>query len=300
MNHVSGATTTESSNPASADLDRLTTAEFVALVNREDAGVAAAVAAAAPAITAAIDRIAAALDSGGRLVYVGAGTSGRLGVLDAAECPPTFSAAPGQVVGIIAGGPRALTEAVEGAEDSASDGAADLDAAGVGPRDVVVGITASGTTPYVLGALARARELGAGTVGFSCNADSPVAAAADIAITVVVGPEVLSGSTRMKAGTATKMVLNLLSTGAMVRLGKTYGNLMVDLMATNAKLAARARRIVGSVTGLGEAEAQALLDGCDGDLKAAIVSHVRGIGGGEARDRLDAAGGRLRKALEAD
>lgn len=297
---MSDEPTTESRNPASVDLDRLSTTDFVALMNREDAGVAAAVEKAAPAIAAAIDQIANALDSGGRLVYVGAGTSGRLGVLDAAECPPTFSAEPGQVVGIIAGGPAALTEAIEGAEDSAQAGGRDLEAIDVGMRDVVVGITASGSTPYVLGALASARDKGATTVGLSCNADSPVAQAADIPITVVVGPEVLAGSTRLKAGTATKMVLNLLSTGAMVRVGKTYGNLMVDLKASNAKLAARAQRIVRAVTGLDDAAASELLEDCGGDLKAAIVSHVRGIDGPEAVARIEAVDGRLREALETD
>ena len=230
---------TEAANPASADLDRLDTLALVRLINREDAAITAAVAGQAEAIAAAIDRIAERLAAGGRLFYVGAGSSGRLGVLDAAEIPPTFSADPGQVVGIIAGGDRAVRHAVEGAEDSREAGAADLERFAFAAGDVLVGIAASGSTPYVTGAMARAREVGATTIGLSCNRPAAIADFADIAITPLVGPEVLAGSTRMKAGTATKMVLNMLSTGAMVRLGKTYGNLMVDLRASNRKLKRR-------------------------------------------------------------
>ena len=292
--------TTEAVNPASADLDRLDTLELVRLINAEDAKLAAAVAGQAGAIADAIDIIAAKLAAGGRLVYVGAGTSGRLGVLDAAECPPTFNADPGQVVGLIAGGERALTRAVEGAEDSPQQGAADLEALELAARDVVVGIAASGRTPYVIGALDKARSTGSATIAFSCNAGSAVAAHADLAIEVVVGPEVLAGSTRMKAGTATKMVLNMLTTGAMVRLGKTYGNLMVDLQATNNKLVERATGIVCRLTGLGRGEAAALLERCGGDLKTAIVSQLLGLDREAARDRLKSVGGRLRKALEDD
>ena len=224
---------TEARNPASTDLDRMSTEELVRLINAEDATVAAAVEREAPSIAAAIDVIAERMARGGRLVYVGAGTSGRLGVLDAAECPPTFNADPGQVVGLIAGGREALARAVEGAEDSAEAGAADLRAIGLGADDAVVGIAASGRTPYVLGALDHARSVGAATIAFACNAQAEARHHADLGILPEVGPEVLTGSTRMKAGTATKMVLNMLSTGAMVRLGKTWGNLMVDVQATN-------------------------------------------------------------------
>lgn len=295
---MSDELTTESVNPATTELDRMSSLEFVRAVNREDAQLAAAVAAQELQIANAIDLIATRMAGGGRLVYVGAGTSGRLGVLDAAECPPTFNADPGQVVGLIAGGERALTEAIEGAEDSREAGRQDLQGIGLSGKDVVVGIAASGTTPYVLGALDYARECAAGTVGFSCNPGSPVGAAAAIAITVVVGPEILSGSTRMKAGTATKMVLNMLSTGAMVRLGKTYGNLMVDLRASNRKLRERAVRIIVRVTGLSASEAGTLLQASSGDLKVAIVSQKLGLDAGEARRRLELAAGRLRHALE--
>ncbi len=290
--------TTESTNPESEDLDRMSTMELVQLINAEDGKVANAVAQQAAEIAKAIDIIASRLSNGGRLVYVGAGTSGRLGVLDAAECPPTFNADPEQVIGLIAGGPGALLEAVEGAEDSAEFGANDLDAIQLSAGDAVVGIAASGATPYVLGALDRARELGAATIGFSCNRDAPIADHADMAITVVVGPEVLTGSTRMKAGTATKMVLNILTTGAMVRLGKTYGNLMVDLQATNEKLLRRSVGLVQKLTGLAEVEAEELLRHCNGEVKTAIVSHKLGLKAREARERVQIADGRLRAALQ--
>jgi len=292
--------TTESVNPASADLDRLDTLELVRLINAEDAGVAAAVGAQSDSIAQAVDIIAARLSSGGRLVYVGAGTSGRLGVLDASECPPTFNADPGQVVGLIAGGERALRHAVEGAEDSPEAAAADLRAISLAAGDVVVGIAASGTTPYVIGALDTARALGATAIALTCNAGAPVAAHADLTIAVVVGPEVLSGSTRMKAGTATKLVLNTLTTGAMVRLGKTYGNLMVDLQANNEKLVGRSRRILQRLSDLDNAAAEELLAACDGELKTAIVMARLGVDAEHARQRLAAAKGRLRIALGDD
>jgi N-acetylmuramic acid 6-phosphate etherase len=288
---------TEGRNPASARLDELTPLEIVRLMNAEDGRVIAAVAGQAEAIARAVEVIADRLRAGGRLVYVGAGTSGRLGVLDASECPPTFSSPPGQVVGVIAGGPQALTRAVEGAEDHPEHGVRDLEALGVSARDVVVGIATSGRTPYVLGAVEYARQQGAFTVGISCNTDSELNAAVDLAIVPVVGPEVLSGSTRLKAGTATKLVLNMLSTGAMVCLGKTYGNLMVDLRATNSKLRARTNRIVRTLTGLSAQEAAALLRRCDGELKTALVAQLRGVGPEEARSRLDAAGDQVGKAL---
>jgi len=288
---------TEARNPASADLDQLSTIDFVRLVNGEDAKLANAVAEQAQKIAIAIDLIADRLAGGGRLIYVGAGTSGRLGVLDASECPPTFSTDPDQVIGLIAGGSKALQRAVEGAEDSPEQGAGDLRDINVSQRDVVVGIAASGHTPYVIGALNFAKDAGAGTVACSCNPGSPVSEAADIGIAVAVGPEVLSGSTRMKAGTATKMVLNMLTTGAMVRLGKTYGNLMVDLQATNHKLVQRSIRIVQQLTDLSESDAGELLDSCGGELKTSIVCHRLGVSPDSARAKLEAVEGRLRSAL---
>ncbi len=290
---------TEAPNPASAQIDRLPTLRMLQLINREDARVPKAVARELPHIAAAVDAIAARLQAGGRLIYVGAGTSGRLGVLDASECSPTFGTPPGLVVGIIAGGDRALREAVEGAEDSEEAGHADLALLAVTGHDAVVGLAASGSTPYVLGALAEARARGALTIAVSCNPGAPITALADIAITPIVGPEVISGSTRMKAGTAQKLVLNMLSTGTMIRLGKTYGNLMVDLQATNAKLRRRAQRIVAQATGLPAGEAATLLQECGGEVKTAIVSHLARVTPAEARARLEAAGGRVREALEA-
>jgi len=292
--------TTEARNTDSENLDELDTIELVKLINREDAKVSAAVAEQAASIAQAIDLIVDRLRDGGRLIYVGAGTSGRLGVLDAAECPPTFNADPGQVIGLIAGGHGALLHAVEGAEDSPEGGVRDLKGIGLTAADVVVGIAASGNTPYVIGALDHARSVGAGTVGFSCNRDTGVSAGAEISIAVVVGPEVLSGSTRMKAGTATKMVLNMLTTGAMVRLGKTYGNLMVDLQATNKKLEDRSIRIVILLTDLSPASAGELLASCNGELKTAIVSSRLAVSPDEARERIDAANGVLRVALQKD
>ncbi len=288
---------TEARNPASANLDELSSLEIVRLMNAEDARVAAAVATQGDSIARAIDIIAERIGAGGRLIYVGAGTSGRLGVLDATECPPTFNAPPGQVVGVIAGGPAAVTSSVEGAEDHPEFGERDLAAIALSSRDVLVGIATSGRTPYVLGALAYARRIGAFTIGLSCNADSDLIPEVDMAITPVVGPEVLSGSTRLKAGTATKMVLNMLSTGAMVRLGKVYGNLMVDLRATNNKLRARTNRIVRLLTGLDHSAADALLARCDNELKTALVASLANIPPNVARERLAAAGGLVRAAL---
>lgn len=289
--------TTEAANPASADLDRLSTLELVRLINSEDAKIAAAVAEQAELIAAAVDIIAGRLAAGGRLLYVGAGTSGRLGVLDASECPPTFSTDPAQVVGLIAGGDRALRNAVEGAEDSALLAVEELRELGLSDKDVVVGIAASGTTPYVLGALNEARAVGAAAIGLTCNRDAPIEKHADITIAVVAGPEVLAGSTRMKAGTATKMVLNMLTTGAMVRLGKTYGNLMVDLRASNEKLIGRSLRMLKQITGLSDAAARERLKASDGELKTAIVSERLDIDAASARQRLADAGGCLRGAL---
>lgn len=288
---------TEARNPASAELDALDALGIVRLMNSEDATVPAAVATQAEAIARAIDVIADRLRAGGRLLYVGAGTSGRLGVLDASECPPTFNSPPGQIVGVIAGGHRALTTAVEGAEDHPELAETDLRDLGVSAADVVVGIATSGRTPYVVGALRHARSVGAFAVGLACVADSDLIAEADLMITPLVGPEVLTGSTRLKAGTATKLVLNTLTTGVMVRLGKAYGNLMVDLRATNVKLQARTNRVVRHLVGVGAAEADALLTGCDGDLKTALVVGRLGVTPEEARRRLAECAGRVGDVL---
>jgi N-acetylmuramic acid 6-phosphate etherase len=288
---------TEARNPASERIDTLLPLEIVRLMNAEDARVPEAVGREAEPIARAVEVIAQRLRAGGRLVYIGAGTSGRLGVLDASECPPTFSTPPEMVVGLIAGGPGALTRAVEGAEDHPEQAVIDLKAIGLSGADVLVGIATSGRTPYVIGGLKYARELGAFAIGLACNDGSALAGVADLMITPVVGPEVLSGSTRLKAGTATKLVLNMLTTGAMVLLGKTYGNLMVDLKATNTKLVERTRRMVAALTGLSEEAAERKLAECDGELKTAVVAHERGVSADEARDLLVQAGGQLRGAL---
>jgi N-acetylmuramic acid 6-phosphate etherase len=291
---------TEARNPASADLDELTPLQLVRLMNAEDARVIPAVASQAEPIARAVEVIAERMKAGGRLVYVGAGTSGRLGVLDATECPPTFNAPPGLVVGLIAGGYDALTRAVEGAEDHPEYAPKDLADISLSSADVLVGIATSGRTPYVLGAVEYGRHVGAFTVGLSCNPDADIIPRVDLAITPVVGPEVLSGSTRLKAGTATKLVLNMLTTGAMVRLGKTFGNLMVDLRATNEKLRVRTNRIVREATGLDRPAADALLDRCGRELKTALVAQLAGVSPEEARQRLQAAGGRVRAAIGAN
>jgi N-acetylmuramic acid 6-phosphate etherase len=288
---------TEGRNPASTNVDELTPLEIVRLMNAEDAKVIPAVASQAEAIARGIEVIAERLSAGGRLVYAGAGTSGRLGVLDATECPPTFNAPAGQVIGLIAGGPAAITASVEGAEDHPEFAERDLAALVFSARDVLVGIATSGRTPYVLGAIAYARRLGAFTIGLSCNAESELIPEVDLAITPVVGPEVLSGSTRLKAGTATKLVLNMLTTGAMVRLGKSFGNLMVDLRATNNKLKARTNRIVRLLTGLDRQAADALLGRCDYELKTALISFLADVAPDEARRRLGTASGQVRAAL---
>lgn len=292
--------TTEGRNPNSAELDRLAAVDIVRLMNAEDARVPQAVALVANEIGAAIEMITERLRSGGRLIYMGAGTSGRLGVLDAAECPPTFTSPPWQVVGLIAGGETALTRAVEGAEDHPELGVADLEHVDCCAKDVVVGIATSGRTPYVIGGLQHARSVGAATIGLSCNPDSGLKAHCDLEIAPVVGPEVVTGSTRLKAGTATKLVLNMLTTGTMVRLGKTYGNLMVDLQATNEKLADRSERIVAELANVPRPRAAELLVECDGDVKTAIVAQLRQESAEAARAQLRAAGGRLREALDSD
>ncbi len=286
---------TERRNPRSATIDTASALEIVNLIGAEDATVSGAVARARDDIARAIDLIEAAFRSGGRLLYVGAGTSGRLGVLDAAECPPTFGTAPEMVVGIIAGGLPALTRSVEGAEDDVNAGIGEMDARRVGPGDVVVGIAASGTTPFVRAALSRAQALGARTALVSCSEPPALLKdTCDVCITVLVGPEVVTGSTRMKSGTATKLVLNTLTTGAMIRLGKTYGNLMVDLRAWNDKLIDRSQRIVMETTGLGREEARAVLDAAEGSVKAAIVMARRGVTREEAERLLGEHAGHLR------
>jgi len=292
--------TTESRNTASMDIDELSPLEIVQLMVDEDRTIADAVELEASSIAAAIDVITRQLKIGGRLIYMGAGTSGRLGVLDASECPPTFSTPPEWVVGLIAGGHDALTRAIEGAEDYPEQGAQDLREIELTDQDVVVGIATSGRTPYVIGGLEYARSFGAFAIGFCCNQDSPLAEVADLMIVPVVGPEVVSGSTRLKAGTATKMVLNMLTTGAMIRLGKTYGNLMVDLSATNEKLAIRSCNIVMEFSGLQRQEAQAVLDRCAGELKTAIVAAKCDVSPDVARRRLSRADNHLRAALETD
>lgn len=289
---------TESQNPRTTDIDSLPTLEIVQRINDEDARIAAAVQQVLPQIAQAVDAIAERMARGGRLIYVGAGTSGRLGILDAVECVPTFNTDPSQVVGLIAGGYGAIVRSVEGAEDDADGGRADLLALSLTSNDAVVGIAASGRTPYVLGALAAAQEVGALTVGISCNVPAAVLDAAQIAIGVPVGPEVITGSTRMKAGTAQKLVLNMLSTATMVRLGKVYGNLMVDVRPTNEKLVDRARRIVAQIAAVPYDEASRLLDASGGEVKIAIVMSRRGVTAAEASRLLDAAGGRLRAVID--
>lgn len=288
---------TEARNPASEHLDQLSTLDLMRIIHAADQEIAVAIAHEIPAIAQAVDAITARLASGGRLFYTGAGTSGRLGVLDASECPPTFNVPPDLVQGIIAGGDRALRHAVEGAEDSPEQGAEDLRAHAFSGKDALVGIAASGRTPYVLGALAHARALGALTIGLSCVPASPVAQAAEIAITPAVGPEVITGSTRMRAGTATKLVLNMLSTGVMVRRGLVFGNLMVNVQPTNVKLRDRAERIVATLTGLDRNAAAALLQNA-GSIKGAVLMHRRQLSREAAEQRLAAAGGDLRRALD--
>jgi N-acetylmuramic acid 6-phosphate etherase len=291
---------TERRRPELTDIDLAPTGELVALMIEEDRLVPAAVERAAGPIAAAIDAVVDCLRRGGRLIYVGAGTAGRLGVMDAVECGPTFSIRPGQVVGVVAGGVQALSAAVEGAEDRAQDGAAAIDGLGVGADDAVVAITASGRTPYVVGAVERARALGAATVGVSCNPGAELSARVDHPIEVVTGPELIAGSTRLKAGTAHKLVLNMISTISMIRLGKTYGNLMVELRATNDKLRLRAVRIVQEATGADRAEAARALVAAGDDIKTAIVMIGRGVGAAEARRRLARTGADLRSVLERD
>jgi len=288
---------TEKVNPATSEIDLMSPLEIVQAINAEDAKVAQAVEQVLPQIAAAIEAIAERLRQGGRLIYAGAGTSGRLGALDASECPPTFNVSPNTIVACIAGGPTAMTLAHEDFEDSVEAGRADVAGLNLNAKDTVVGITASGRTPYVRGAIAYAKEQGAFTIGLACNADSPLAAEVDIMIAPVVGPEVITGSTRLKAGTAQKMVLNMLSTGSMILLGKTFGNLMVDEQTTNYKLRQRALSIVQRITGLEADAAQQMLDACGGETKTAILAACANLTPEQAREKLAAHGNILRKAL---
>ncbi|GAA1830979.1 N-acetylmuramic acid 6-phosphate etherase [Agromyces salentinus] len=288
---------TEEVNDAHAEFDLMPTEAQVGAMLEESSVAVAAVAEVMPQIAVAVDAIVARLRSGGRLVYLGAGTAGRMGVLDASEIPPTFGTDPALVVGVIAGGDTALRSAVENAEDDARRGAADLAAIGLTAADALVGISASGRTPYVVGAIEHARGLGAFTVGLACNRDSEIGRAADLAIETVVGPEIVAGSTRLKGGTAQKLVLNAISTIAMVRLGKVHGNLMVDVQATNAKLRARAERIVMQATGADAAAASAALESVRGNVKAAILVTLTGVAPEVALARLAAEDGVLRDAI---
>jgi N-acetylmuramic acid 6-phosphate etherase len=288
---------TEQTNPASEGIDGRSTAEILRIINEADAAVAPAVGAEIPRIERALEAIVEAFRAGGRVFYIGAGTSGRLGVLDAAECPPTFGVSPELFQGVIAGGAAALAQATESSEDDAESGARDLNERGFRKGDVLVGIAASGRTPYVLGAVAAARGIGAVTVGVSCTPDSELARVVDIAITPLPGPELIAGSTRLRAGTATKLVLNMLSTGAMIRLGYVYGNRMVNVRPNNAKLRDRAIRIVAEAGGVDTDRAGALLDEADGSVRTAIVMARRSVGRARAAELLEAAGGRVAEAL---
>lgn len=292
-----GTLVSESRNPATMNLDKMSTLEMVAAFNHEDSKVPEAIRVILPQVAQAVDMAAASFKAGGRLIYLGAGTSGRLGVLDASECPPTFGVPHGMVIGLIAGGPGALLKAVEGAEDSEALGVADLQNIQLTAADTVVGLAASGRTPYVIGALRYASQIGCATVAISCNPDSPIAHEAKVAISPVVGSEALTGSTRMKSGTAQKLILNMISTGAMVKTGKVYQNLMVDVKATNVKLVDRACRIVVEATGAARADAEAALAQTEYEVKPAILMLLSQITAEEAVQRLRIHHGFLRAAL---
>ncbi|MEH0742074.1 N-acetylmuramic acid 6-phosphate etherase [Vibrio cholerae] len=288
----------EGRNPDTMDIDLQPSIEIVKRLNQQDKSVPLAVEKVLPEVAQAVDKIVEAFQVGGRLIYLGAGTSGRLGVLDASECPPTFGVSDQMVIGLIAGGQDAMFKAKEGAEDDPQLGESDLQSVNLTPDDVVVGIAASGRTPYVIGALTYANELGATTVALSCNPDSPIAEIAEIAISPVVGPEALTGSTRLKSGTAQKLVLNMLTTASMIRLGKSYQNLMVDVKATNKKLLARATRIVMQATDCDKAQATSTLEETEFDVKLAILMILTGLGIQEAREQLHHQQGFLRAAVE--
>ncbi|NNN45371.1 MULTISPECIES: N-acetylmuramic acid 6-phosphate etherase [unclassified Vibrio] len=290
---------TESRNPASATIDTLSTLDMLRIINQEDQKVALAVEKTLPEVALAVDAISTAFQSGGRLIYIGAGTSGRLGILDASECPPTYGSSPDLVVGLIAGGHPAILKAVENAEDNASLGQTDLQALNLTSKDVVVGIAASGRTPYVLGGMRYAKTVGASVVAIACNPNSPMEQIADIAITPIVGPEVVTGSSRMKAGTAQKLILNMLTSGAMIRCGKVFGNLMVDVEATNAKLIKRQTQIVIAATGCNEEEADKALHACQRHCKTAILMILADLDAKQASQLLAVHRGFLRPALQA-
>ncbi|WP_318495212.1 N-acetylmuramic acid 6-phosphate etherase [Photobacterium leiognathi] len=290
---------TESRNTASQNIDMLSTVEMLQVINNEDKKVALAVEQVLPEIAQVVDAIAIAFQQGGRLIYAGAGTSGRLGILDASECPPTYGSKPEQVVGLIAGGHQAILKAVENAEDNREMGAQDLIDLNFTEKDVLVGIAASGRTPYVMGAMEYAKLQNAMVACISCNPQSPMAALADVAITPVVGAEVVTGSSRMKAGTAQKLVLNMLTTGAMIRVGKVYGNLMVDVEATNAKLVERQKNIVMQATECSREEAEQALTQCNGHCKTAIVMILAGVDAQTAADLLAKNNGFTRQAIQA-
>ena len=289
---------TEQANPRTREIDRRSTLEIVTLINNEDRTVADAVAVVLPQVADAVDRIVGRLSQGGHLFYVGTGTSGRLGVLDASECPPTYGVAPDLVRGIIAGGFAALIKAVEAAEDDPAQAARDLDAAGVTARDAVVAISASGNTPYTLGALEYAKRLGAAAIAVTCNPDSLMAAAAEVSIAPVVGPEVIAGSSRMKAGTAQKLILNMLSTATMIRLGLVYGNLMSNLQPNNAKLVRRACAILAEEAGLTDEEAARLFEAAGRDLRIAFVMAATKLSRDDAEALLRAHGNSVRRAVD--
>ena len=297
MNKASNYLTTEKSNYKSKDIDKKTTLEVLQIINEEDKKVAYAVEKELPNIAKAVDEIIKSFKEGGRLIYIGAGTSGRLGVLDAAECPPTFSTEKDQVIGIIAGGKKAFTEAIEGAEDDVDAGRRDLENINLTKLDTVVGITASGNTPYVLGAIEYANKIGATTVGLCCNDNSKLPKLASIAITPIVGPEIIAGSTRLKSGTAQKMVLNMLSTASMIGIGKVYNNLMVDLNPSNNKLVDRSKRIIMEATGVKEDIAEKYLELSKNKPKIAIVMIETKCSYDEAVELLDKYDGSIYKAI---
>jgi N-acetylmuramic acid 6-phosphate etherase len=294
-----GTLATEAINPATAEIDRMSPLEIVQAMNAEDAKVAHAVEQELSSIALAIEQIALRMRQGGRLIYIGAGTSGRLGILDASECPPTFGTSPDQIVGLIAGGPIATANAIEDAEDNPQAGQAELEKLQVSELDTIVGIAASGRTPYVLGAINYAKTQGALTIGVACNAGTPLEQVVTLMIAPIVGPEAITGSTRLKSGTAQKMVLNMLSTGTMILLGKTFGNLMVDVIATNYKLEQRATKIVQTATGLSQDEATRLLKRVDGETKTAIVVGLTHVAPDVARTELASHQAILRATLEA-
>ena len=300
MDHLTRLTTTEGRNPVSEGLDQLTTLEVLRVMNDEDHRGPDAVARQLPALAAIVEAAVAGLSAGGRLIYAGAGTSGRLGVLDAAECPPTFSTHPTMVVGLIAGGQQAMFQAVEGAEDDQERGAEEINALHPGLHDVVVGLAASGRTPWVIGAVRAAKQAGAHTASVCCNHDALISDEVDLPVEIDAGPEVLTGSTRLKAGTAQKLVLNMISTATMVGLGKTYGNLMVDVSPSNEKLRQRAVSIVVSATGCTRDQAVIALHEADGHAKTAIVMILLDMTAAQARERLTTSGGAVRAAVDED